>query len=102
MVKSSTVIITLLVAMVAAAPIPVSLPCISEAAARSLLIVQNWQIGAKNTPSHLNNNKPRIESPTLSNLLLNPEIFKSFKFSGLVEPVGDALANPPTLAPLPS
>ncbi|KAF4217308.1 hypothetical protein CNMCM8980_007702 [Aspergillus fumigatiaffinis] len=81
MVKSSTVVITLLVAMAAAAPIP---------------------IGAKNTPSHLNDNKPRLESPTLGNLLLNPEIFKSFKFSGLVEPVGDALANPPTLPPLPT
>ncbi|GIJ98559.1 hypothetical protein Aspvir_000676 [Aspergillus viridinutans] len=74
MVKSSTAVITLLVAMATAAPIP---------------------IGAKNTPSHLNDNKPRLEAPTLANLLLNPDLFKSFNFSGLVKPVGDALTPPP-------
>ncbi|RHZ51403.1 hypothetical protein CDV55_101126 [Aspergillus turcosus] len=64
MVKSSTVVIALLVAMTTAAPIP-----------------------------HLNNNKPRLESPTLAGLLLNPDLFKTFNFSGLAEPVGDALAS---------
>ncbi|GFF40890.1 hypothetical protein IFM61606_01663 [Aspergillus udagawae] len=75
MVKSSTVVITLLVAMATAAPIP---------------------IGAKNTPSHLNDNKPRLEAPTLAALLLNPDLFKTFNFSGLVEPVGEVLASPPS------
>lgn len=102
MVKSSTVVITLLVAMAAAAPIPVGLPCYIRSSSSVLTDSSKLQIGAKNTPSHLNDNKPRLESPTLGNLLLNPEIFKSFKFSGLVEPVGDALANPPQLVPLPS
>lgn len=41
MVKSSTVVIALLVAMTTAAPIPVSLPVMSETAARFSLIAPN-------------------------------------------------------------
>ncbi|RHZ55043.1 putative pheromone P-factor (Map2) [Aspergillus thermomutatus] len=72
MVKSSTVVIALLMAVATAAPIPTA---------------------PKNTPSHLNDNKPRLEAPTLGNLLLNPDLFKTFNFSGLAKPVGEALGS---------
>ncbi|EAW14026.1 putative pheromone P-factor (Map2) [Aspergillus clavatus NRRL 1] len=62
------VLLALLVSIAAAAPVPA---------------------GEANSPSHLNENKPRLEGPSLLSTLVNPKaLLGEFQFSGLAEPLG--------------